>query len=112
VLPAAEGCSDGLCLVSYCHRYAILLAKHLIENPAINVWLVNTGWAHGGYLHGQRMPLHITRSIVSAIQAGAFEQVRSRPPRARTFVPCTVRLLMCRHGPLLMTESLCQMGSL
>jgi len=38
----------------------------------VNVWLVNTGWAGGGYGIGSRIKLRYTRAIISAIHDGSL----------------------------------------
>lgn len=55
--------------------YAMLLKKRLEQFPA-QVWLVNTGWTGGSYGTGNRIPLHYTRSILSAVLDGRLEDTR------------------------------------
>ncbi|MBR1375083.1 MAG: phosphoenolpyruvate carboxykinase (ATP) [Cardiobacteriaceae bacterium] len=50
-------------------KYAELLAEKIRENN-VNVWLVNTGWAGGGYGVGERIKLKFSRAIVDAINNG------------------------------------------
>lgn len=46
-------------------RYAELLGKKIDQN-AVNVWLVNTGWVGGSYGIGERIKLRYTRALISA----------------------------------------------
>jgi phosphoenolpyruvate carboxykinase (ATP) len=52
-------------------RYASLFGERLARHDS-TVWLVNTGWEGGPYGVGQRMPIGLTRSIVTAILDGAL----------------------------------------
>lgn len=54
------------------NRYADLFGKR-IEQHGSQVWLVNTGWTGGPYGVGARMPIALTRSLVSAILAGSLD---------------------------------------
>ena len=47
-------------------KYAALLGEKLTSNPAINVWLVNTGWIGGAYGTGKRISLKYTRAMIAA----------------------------------------------
>src|SRR5262249_42032677 len=58
--------------------YAELLAAKL-QAHGTRVWLVNTGWAGGGYGVGGRIKLAYTRAMVSAILGGALEGVPAHP---------------------------------
>lgn len=51
--------------------YAKLLGEK-IERHEAQVWLVNTGWSGGGYGQGRRMPIALTRAIVSAVLDGSL----------------------------------------
>ena len=46
--------------------------KELIEYSGADCWFVNTGWSGGPYGEGERMPLSVTRHIVSLIHDGAL----------------------------------------
>lgn len=50
-------------------EYAELLASH-VEKSGATVWLLNTGWTEGGYAHGRRYPLSVSRRLLQAIQSG------------------------------------------
>ncbi len=51
--------------------YGDLLATKIAKHD-VNCWLVNTGWAGGAYGLGKRMPLKLTRSIISHIHDGSL----------------------------------------
>ncbi len=55
----------------YSSVYSRLLEKFAKEHHT-DIWLLNTGWTHGGYGHGERYPLQTTRRILSRIQSGAL----------------------------------------
>ena len=55
-------------------RYATLFGERLDRHHSA-VWLVNTGWAGGPYGVGERMPIPITRAVVTAILNGALDNV-------------------------------------
>lgn len=46
--------------------------KELIEYSEADCWFVNTGWSGGPYGEGERMPLEVTRQIISLIHDGAL----------------------------------------
>lgn len=52
-------------------RYAQLFGERLDRHGA-NVWLINTGWTGGPYGVGSRMPIALTRTLVSAILDGSL----------------------------------------
>lgn len=56
--------------------YAKLLGDRLTEHPDTEVYLVNTGWTGGAYGIGHRMPIHYTRSIVTAALNGMLSQAK------------------------------------
>jgi phosphoenolpyruvate carboxykinase (ATP) len=47
-------------------RYASLFGER-VDRHGASVWLVNTGWEGGPYGVGERMPIDLTRAIVSSI---------------------------------------------
>ena len=53
--------------------YARLLGEKM-EKHGVNAYLVNTGWAGGGYGVGSRMSIKATRACVNAILDGSIEQ--------------------------------------
>jgi len=46
--------------------------KELIEYSQADCWFVNTGWTGGSYGDGQRIPLDVTRQIISLIHDGTL----------------------------------------
>jgi phosphoenolpyruvate carboxykinase (ATP) len=56
-------------------RYAEMLGQKMDENPAINVWLINTGWTGGSYGTGHRMKLGHTRAMITAALSGVLQEV-------------------------------------
>lgn len=58
-------------------RYATLL-KARLETYRVPVWLLNTGWSGGPYGIGQRMPIAVTRTLLSAALDGILETVPFR----------------------------------
>ncbi|PLX83514.1 MAG: phosphoenolpyruvate carboxykinase (ATP) [Desulfuromonas sp.] len=52
--------------------YAKLLGEKM-EKHGVNAYLVNTGWAGGGYGVGKRMSIKATRACVNAILDGSIE---------------------------------------
>ena len=53
-------------------RYATLFGDRL-ERHGSQVWLVNTGWTGGPFGVGERMPIGLTRAVVSAILDGSLD---------------------------------------
>jgi phosphoenolpyruvate carboxykinase (ATP) len=58
--------------------YAQLLEERLHRHGA-QVWLVNTGWSGGGAGVGQRLPLALTRRLVSAVLGDELDQTAFVP---------------------------------
>ena len=52
-------------------RYATLFGERLRRHN-VDVWLVNTGWSGGPYGIGERMPITLTRAVVSATLDGSL----------------------------------------
>ncbi|MCP4231386.1 MAG: phosphoenolpyruvate carboxykinase (ATP) [bacterium] len=68
-------------------NYAELLAERLTKHGA-NCWLVNTGWSGGAYGVGERMPIKLTRALLSAALEGKLDDVAFEPdPVFRVLVP-------------------------
>ena len=58
-------------------EYADLLKKK-IEEHEVDCWLVNTGWSGGRYGQGKRMPISVTRKIISGIHDGTLKKCEYR----------------------------------
>ncbi|WP_241737944.1 phosphoenolpyruvate carboxykinase (ATP) [Hymenobacter polaris] len=74
-----SACFGAVFLPLHPTRYAELLGRQLDENPAAQVWLVNTGWTGGGYGVGHRMQLRHTRALLTAVLTGQLAEVKFRP---------------------------------
>ena len=48
------------------------LLRSLIAKHNVNCWLVNTGWTGGKYGVGQRMPINVTRTLLTAALNGTL----------------------------------------
>ena len=67
--------------------YARMLGEKL-EKHKVTCYLVNTGWAGGGYGVGERMSLKYTRAMVNAAIEGKLDKVPAEPhPVFRVLVP-------------------------
>jgi phosphoenolpyruvate carboxykinase (ATP) len=53
-------------------EYGNLLMK-LIAEHGVDCWLVNTGWTGGAYGVGKRMPIKVTRRLLSAALDGSLK---------------------------------------
>ena len=81
------GVKDPEATFSYCYgapfmprrakEYADLLKKK-IEEHKVDCWLVNTGWSGGRYGQGKRMPISVTRKIISGIHDGTLKKCEYR----------------------------------
>jgi phosphoenolpyruvate carboxykinase (ATP) len=60
--------------------YGKLLGEKM-EQHGVNAYLVNTGWAGGGYGVGARMSIKATRSCVNAILDGSIEEAEFEQTR-------------------------------
>ena len=68
------------------------LLKRLIAEHAVDCWLVNTGWTGGPYGEGARMPIKVTRALLSAALDGSLSNVKMRTDPWFGFeVPVAVR---------------------
>jgi phosphoenolpyruvate carboxykinase (ATP) len=57
--------------------YARMLDKKLEEHDS-TVWLLNTGWTGGPFGEGERMPIHATRTMLSAALSGELDSAEFR----------------------------------
>lgn len=51
--------------------YASQLAQK-VKTSGAKVWLLNTGWTQGGFGVGERFPIQVSRTLLSAIQNGSL----------------------------------------
>jgi phosphoenolpyruvate carboxykinase (ATP) len=54
------------------------LLRELIARHNVDCWLVNTGWTGGAYGTGRRMPIKVTRGLLSAALEGSLSGVEFR----------------------------------
>ena len=67
------------------------LLRDLIARHHVDCWLVNTGWTGGRQGVGRRMPIRVTRRLLSAALDGSLNAVRFRPdPYFGLAVPTSV----------------------
>jgi phosphoenolpyruvate carboxykinase (ATP) len=67
------------------------MLRELIAKHNVDCWLVNTGWTGGKYGTGRRMPIKVTRALVSAALDGSLRDVQCRTDRYFGFaVPTSV----------------------
>ena len=67
--------------------YADMLAERLRAGPT-QCWLVNTGWTGGPYGVGERMPMTVTRALLTAALQGELDTIEAYAhPVFRILVP-------------------------
>ena len=54
------------------------LLKARISKGSVDVWLVNTGWTGGVYGVGKRMPIGVTRALLTAALNGSLNDIEFR----------------------------------
>lgn len=54
------------------------LLRELMAEHGVDCWLVNTGWTGGGVGTGRRMPIRVTRRLLSAALDGSLAQTEFR----------------------------------
>jgi len=54
------------------------LLRELIAQHGVDCWLVNTGWTGGKYGVGHRMPIKVTRTLLTAALDGSLKNVEFR----------------------------------
>jgi phosphoenolpyruvate carboxykinase (ATP) len=54
------------------------MLRDLIAKHKVDCWLVNSGWTGGKYGVGYRMPIKVTRALVSAALDGSLKNVKFR----------------------------------
>ncbi|MDO4551785.1 MAG: phosphoenolpyruvate carboxykinase (ATP) [Planctomycetia bacterium] len=71
--PSFSACYGSVFLAWHPTKYAELLAEKMLKHGS-HAWLVNTGWAGGGYGVGSRMSIKHTRAVIDAIHSGELEK--------------------------------------
>ena len=51
------------------------MLRDLIARHNVDCWLVNTGWTGGKYGAGGRMPIKVTRALLTAALDGSLRNV-------------------------------------
>jgi phosphoenolpyruvate carboxykinase (ATP) len=54
------------------------LLRELIGAHGVDCWLVNTGWTGGRYGVGRRMPIKVTRTLLTAALDGSLKNAKFR----------------------------------
>jgi phosphoenolpyruvate carboxykinase (ATP) len=57
------------------------MLRELIARHNVDCWLVNTGWTGGKYGTGSRMPIKVTRALLTAALDGSLRNVEFRTDR-------------------------------
>jgi phosphoenolpyruvate carboxykinase (ATP) len=77
VVPEFSTCFASPFLPRHPSVYGNLL-RDLIARHHVDCWLVNTGWTGGGYGVGRRMPIRVTRRLLSAALDGSLSRADFR----------------------------------
>ena len=77
VLPEFSTCFGAPFLPRHPSVYGNLL-RELISAHGVDCWLVNTGWTGGIYGVGRRMPIKVTRTLLSAALDGSLKSAKFR----------------------------------
>jgi phosphoenolpyruvate carboxykinase (ATP) len=75
--PEFSACFGSPFLPRHPSEYGDLLRK-LIAEHKVDCWLVNTGWTGGKYGVGHRMPIKVTRALLTAALDGSLRDVKFR----------------------------------
>ena len=88
--PTFSTCFGAPFLPRHPSEYGNLL-RQLIGEHKSDCWLVNTGWTGGKYEVGRRMPIKVTRALLSAALDGSLADVEMRiDPHFHFRVPVSV----------------------
>lgn len=88
--PEFSTCFGAPFLPRHPSEYGNLLRK-LIAEHNVDCWLVNTGWTGGKYGVGKRMPIKVTRALLTAALDGSLRNAQFRTDRYFGFqVPTAV----------------------
>jgi phosphoenolpyruvate carboxykinase (ATP) len=75
--PEFSACFGSPFLPRHPSEYGNLL-RDLIAKHNVDCWLVNTGWTGGKYGVGSRMPIKVTRTLLTAALDGSLRNVQFR----------------------------------
>src|SRR5256885_11211257 len=75
------------------------LLRDLIAKHGVDCWLVNTGWTGGKYGTGRRMPIKVTRALLTAALNGSLRNADFRTDKYFRFAGPTS--LPRRQPPIL-----------
>jgi len=75
--PEFSACFGSPFLPRHPSEYGNLL-RELIARHNVDCWLVNTGWTGGAYGVGKRMPIKVTRALLSAALDGSLAHAKFR----------------------------------
>ena len=88
--PEFSTCFGSPFLPRHPSEYGALL-RDLIAKHNVDCWLVNTGWTGGKYGVGRRMPIKVTRALLTAALNGSLRNVEFRTDKYFGFaVPTSV----------------------
>ncbi len=88
--PTFSTCFGAPFLPRHPSEYGNLLRQLIAEHKS-DCWLVNTGWTGGKYGIGRRMPIKVTRGLLSAALDGSLADVEMRiDPHFHFRVPVSV----------------------
>ena len=77
VQPEFSTCFGSPFLPRHPSEYANLL-RDFIAKHHVDCWLVNTGWTGGGYGTGRRMPIRVTRRLLTSALDGSLNRADFR----------------------------------
>ena len=69
-----SACFGEAFLVHHPVKYGELF-KNYIKKYICNIWLLNTGWIHGDYKNGYRIPIKYSRNIIDCIHNNTLNKV-------------------------------------
>src|SRR5262249_22692570 len=88
--PTFSSCFGAPFLPRHPTEYGLLLKKLIAEHD-VTCWLVNTGWTGGAYGVGSRIPIQVTRGLLTAALDGSLAKVQMKTdPNFGFAVPVSV----------------------
>ncbi|HET9429585.1 MAG TPA: phosphoenolpyruvate carboxykinase (ATP) [Chitinophagaceae bacterium] len=73
--PTFSACFGAPFLPLHPGKYATMLGDKMRQQN-VNVWMINTGWTGGPYGVGNRIKLHYTRAMITAVLEGRINSVQ------------------------------------